>query len=498
MSSSFRRRPRPSPSTSRTGLGATPSSSGSGVASIPGVSSAVLQGTKPWTGGVTLTSVGLRDLDSILGGGQPLGTCILLEQDRWTPDLAMGLCRYWCAEAVSHEQILLIPIVTNHTDDDDQNNMPMSTSSPPSLHVDNIDDTEFGLHSHISRYAVEVLLSSLPRNLHWDKKSSSGSSTTDTAKQTDELQQPPQRLPLEILEEEEGDDEPEEDAEAGLQIAWQYRQDVQKERSGHSVKSGSTSGSSSSRDIYCHSYDLSGRMNEQAPKDGSSVHIVNVPCGEGYTHTQSRQCGIRMYKQILNHLKQHIGPHPNKVVRLLLHNATAATASVALPLLLTYIRSHKLPVVVMITVQPWNCRSTRKSLVNLRRASDVVLQTQGFASRQEYPPPPEFRHLHGLLVLPKVSVVTAATANGGGHFADLTTRNRPPAHVYGLKRDRRKLHIPLLHIPPEDYAGGGSVGGGGVRSGAGRPQPKKETSSASSNKTSSTGCGTGTSSLLDF
>jgi hypothetical protein len=58
-----------------------------------------LKGTKAWTGGITLTSVGLRDLDSILGGGQPLGTCLLLEEDRWTRDLSLCLIKYWCAEA---------------------------------------------------------------------------------------------------------------------------------------------------------------------------------------------------------------------------------------------------------------------------------------------------------------------------------------------------------------------------------------------------------------
>jgi hypothetical protein len=56
------------------------------------------KGTKPWTGGITLTSVGLRDLDAILGGGQPVGTCLLLEEDRWTRDLALCFIKYWCAE----------------------------------------------------------------------------------------------------------------------------------------------------------------------------------------------------------------------------------------------------------------------------------------------------------------------------------------------------------------------------------------------------------------
>ena len=56
------------------------------------------RGVKPWAGGIHLTSSGLNDFDVILGGGQPLGTCILLREDRWTRDLAICLVKYWAAE----------------------------------------------------------------------------------------------------------------------------------------------------------------------------------------------------------------------------------------------------------------------------------------------------------------------------------------------------------------------------------------------------------------
>jgi hypothetical protein len=59
---------------------------------------APIKGVRPWQGGTYLTSVGLNDLDAILGGGQPLGTCIVVEEDRWVEDLALSLVRYWCAE----------------------------------------------------------------------------------------------------------------------------------------------------------------------------------------------------------------------------------------------------------------------------------------------------------------------------------------------------------------------------------------------------------------
>jgi hypothetical protein len=60
---------------------------------------ATLQGVRPWwQGGTYLTSVGLHELDTILGGGQPLGTALLLEEDRFMYDLARSLTKYWCAE----------------------------------------------------------------------------------------------------------------------------------------------------------------------------------------------------------------------------------------------------------------------------------------------------------------------------------------------------------------------------------------------------------------
>jgi hypothetical protein len=59
-----------------------------------------LKGTKPWTGGVTLTSTGLRDLDNLLQGGQAVGTCMWLQEDGpWTTSsLATCIMKYWCAE----------------------------------------------------------------------------------------------------------------------------------------------------------------------------------------------------------------------------------------------------------------------------------------------------------------------------------------------------------------------------------------------------------------
>jgi hypothetical protein len=69
------------------------------------------RGVKPWAGGIHLTSTGISDLDTILGGGQPLGTCILLEEDRWTRDLGWSIVKYWCAEVWKQKKSFAVPIV---------------------------------------------------------------------------------------------------------------------------------------------------------------------------------------------------------------------------------------------------------------------------------------------------------------------------------------------------------------------------------------------------
>lgn len=477
------------------------------------VAAASLKGTKPWTGGVTLTSVGLRDLDTILGGGQPLGTCVLVEQDRLTPDLALVLCRYWCAEAISQEQVLLLPI-TNDNDD-------LSLSNSPSLAEDDMQSSTTTHPPFPTRGDAYNVLNDLPRNLHWEKQDQAARSL-DSSETRHNHQQHQQ--PLEMLQEGDEEEEDEEDGDEGLQVAWQYRLSVQQERMGHHAVSKKQQSSSSSKNnttkVYCHSYDLSGRMSRQrqgttsivtndwwSTQTGSPrVILTNAKCAcrsptQERTKMTTRQCGHELYSHLLKQIKEHTANSQNKtVLRLFLCNAPISITCVALPLLLAYIRLHSLPVVVLVCIQPWETLhsttpTARACLQNLRRTSDVVLQTQGFYSRKDYPPPLEFSHLLGLLQIAKVSTWTAATAHNGGNFCDFTTAKRPPAHTYGLKRDRRKLHIPLLHIPPEEYSGaGGSVGGNGVRSGAGKK--KKQTSASSSGG----GCGSGdsSSSSLDF
>lgn len=519
MASTFKRRSK-QPSSKDASSEATPLSAG--ATTTNSISMLGLRGTKPWTGGTTLTSSGLRDLDGILGGGQPLGTCLLVEEDRWTNSLASSLVRYWCAEAVSHGQHLMIPTVNNEGDAPDA--AYLSTSSDPFYPTDApvADSSIESVPSGPTKSEVLEFLDTLPRNLHWEKQQKQKAAQEQL--QQDGNASSNMSIMMETLEEDE-DEEENDDSEVGdsakndegLTIAWQYRKNVQRERLGHAGASSTTSAArsnsssrSSASDIYCHSYDLSSRLSEQLQGRGDSgshqsfeelVHLNCVQCCSSGTVCRSgRTCAFRLYQRLWTQLQVTLQQQPRKVVRLMLYHYKPEILCVALPLLLTQIRLKQLPVVVLVSVQPWKSTLAADSshsgtLLSLQRASDVVLQTEGFAARSLYPPPPEFRHLHGLLLIRKVGSVTSATAIGGGHYADLTMSKRPPANIYGLKRDRRKLHIPLLHIPPEDHAeGGGSVGGGGVRSGAGRP-------AAASKPAASAGVGCGSdqqNSKLDF
>lgn len=362
---------------------------------------------------------------------------------------------------------------------------------------------------------LRELLRSLPRNLHLVKKEEKAAAAKKVAAAaeakssgTDGLSLQPM---LEILEEDEGENEDDDGydkqqqlgangvsaneagTDEGLAIAWQYRKEVQQKRLGYETLSRKSS--SSSDNVYCHSFDLSGRLSSQLDI-GSVTHRVSVTGTTG---------GLRYFALISRHLDRLLAAHPRSVVRLLLYHADPCVLSVALPLLLTRIRSRGLPVVVLVAVQAWTTATRTTASVSssspvwclrqVQRTCDVVLETEGFAARREYPPPAEFRSLQGLLSVRRAATSIAATAHGGGHFADQTVSKRAAANLYGLKRDRRKLHIQLLHIPPEEFSpdGRGSVSGGGVRSGGGRPPPKTEKKSSGS-----CGSGGGGAAALDF
>jgi hypothetical protein len=324
-------------------------------------------------------------------------------------------------------------------------------------------------------------------------------------------------------------------SEAGLKIAWQYSKSIQDERAGMkssgSQSNTSTTGPPLEKNVFCHSFDLSGRLvNQYDGADGSldlslgeesqshphpdvpipnqPVHVVNC-CGDEFAKTNMDNARIRgfvMFRRILAKLRtllerRYTSPNTSSpVVRLVFLNPPLPECAVYLPLLMSTIRQEQLSVVVMMTIQPWlyygdsssSSTDCYPSYVRTKRAcADAAFSVQGFAGLLE-PPATEFRSLAGLLLVERLNNMALSTFSP----------RRPPANKYGLKRDRRKLHMNLLHLPPEDYsAGGSSISGGGVRSGGGKDNPANSKSTSSAPLANGTACGSGMkggATLLDF
>jgi hypothetical protein len=183
-----------------------------------------------------------------------------------------------------------------------------------------------------------------------------------------------------------------------------------------------------------------------------NVDIVKLDC----CHADERIGGYRYFCQVRDHVDKLCTTR--KVVRLFIYHPNTCILSVALPMLLAHIRAAGHPVVMMVAVNNNNHhhhhhhhhQSTTAAIRVLKRSCDIVLEAEAFVARRTFPPPPEFGQFQGLLKVRRV--------HGG---------KQPPASLYGLKRNARRLSIQMLHIPPEDYAQGGGSVGSGARSGGG-------------------------------
>jgi len=384
-----------------------------------------------------VTSVGLNEWNALLGSGQPLGTLIWLEQDRFT-DLAITLAKYWVSEGTAQGHQIVFVGCEDAT-----------LESLPTF----ITPTQGIIHEKFNNTSVSVIrefIDRLPRNAHLDK----------FRKKDDQAVRNVEPI-LSIAEEDEDqyneEETPNKDDE--LTIAWQYRTAVQEERTGIKKQNGYAFANTHATP-FCHSFDLSGRLVEQYPagtfklcrsEDATEhdlLHFFSVD-SHGAKTGDSEQlrmlAGFDIFRRLLQTLKSRIACSPNSVIRLVLLNPCLPECAVYLPLLMSSIVQDQLPVVVLVVIHP----VYHASYIRLKRSvADSAYCIKGFAPLRD-PPPVEFKSLAGLL---------------------LVERNirRPPAHKYGLKRDRRKLHLQMLHLPPEEMStGGSSVSGGGARSGAG-------------------------------
>lgn len=323
-----------------------------------------------------------------------------------------------------HNQAILIPVIEQHAVAHAQEQQEIDSMATLPTKSD-----------------VHRFLELLPRSLHLSQLQKQEEQTSSD-------------VPLDTLVEE----QTEEDEDQGLVVAWQYRSDVQQERLG--LANATTKGRNRpDTTTFCHSYDLSTSLTTQLDVKSNTTLL---PLSIGPVGIQS---ALRFAQTLLRKMKEMHEQNPSRVIRVLIMDWHVEQLARALPIMLSHIRRADLPVVLMIKNESGQSLKWKRLA---QRSSDVAIEVESFVSRSLYPPPPEFRDFMGVLKVYKASTATLATSVG--HFADLTSQRRPAANVYGIKRDTRKLHLSLLHIPPEDYAAeGGSVGKGAERSGAGKP-----------------------------
>lgn len=99
---------------------------------------------------------------------------------------------------------------------------------------------------------------------------------------------------------------------------------------------------------------------------------------------------------------------------------------------------------VLVTVAVGTNSVPRKLLSTVEHYINVVLSVDSFSGRM-HSVPYEFREYLAFFVVRKLQL------NG------MLASPQPKASKYGIKRDRRKLHIEALHLPPEESRAFGST-----------------------------------------
>ncbi|GMI11243.1 hypothetical protein TrVE_jg2966 [Triparma verrucosa] len=392
-------------------------------------------GTKSWVNSSTLISTGNRDLDSIIGGGQALQTSILLEEDRFS-DYGQTFGRYWCAEGLSNGHHL---IVVDFND--------LENEGEGDGDGDNFEAEEF-----IGSLPLDANLEKLEKKAEEQKKE--GTTTNPDTTQLTQLNS------LTLLEEgDENDDDDDDDDYAEekidtigddhLKVAFRYKTGNSNLTPNQASNHNNTPPNSST---YCHSFDLSRKLQK------THLH-ANPPSLLNLSPSVS-------FRDLLSHITSKLDSSPpNKLIRLLLLRPPFQAASSAVPLLVNYIRRRNLPAAVFVSVQPNSATSSSSPtsdphnstphLTQLKRSSTIVLRVDSFSGLLT-PPPSEYRDY--------VAIFTITKLSGIGSY----TPRRPIALRWGVKRDRRKMHVKMLNLPPEDYSERGGSVGSAVRGGGGK------------------------------
>lgn len=358
-------------------------------------------GTKPWINGNTLISSGNRDLDSVLGGGICLGTVTLVEEDRFS-DHALVLSKYFLAQGVSGmHQCLVIG----------------AEGSKAALQ---------------KTFVVQLPFDLTYKKNQQEQQEREGRPCTQGSDPSSAL---PTR-PLSTFSRELGDSLPSVGGPRHdpLSIAWQYRKYINTPTP-PPRGSASTAPASSS---FCNSYDLSRDIQPEVLAAAAPPVVVDVSEEEEGQQEPSSACS-RVYQSVASAIKSL---PENTVLRVVIKSFLTKTGAWASahegePLLLLHslrrlIRHH--PVAIFVTLSAHHVSQRQRRL--LARVADTVLELQSFAGHR-HRTAPEFEAFAGFLHIKALQHLNALAPIRG------------PSNKLGVKRDRRKLHIEPLHLPPE-------------------------------------------------
>jgi len=353
-----------------------------------GAKSEKASGVKSGKSGQSFVSCGNKQLDDIIGGGIGMGTIMLLEEDDFS----------------SYGETIMIYNITQSI-----------------------------IHQHMTVIAC--------------------SSVDEAAKLLDKL---PYSLTQGTSEEEEIDSSTKGLEE--LKIAWQYGKYLDPDSTENSSVTGrihtplavstvSSVSLSATREMctrsFCESFDLSRSLQENIRKK-AIVRIIPTAVPTD-VHNSLSEWLSRLFSIIHTLLLQlcesdtHITrlyiPDLFQVIDMFSINNLEAERLILQTILSLkhFIRNKK--IILLLTVQP--------SVINpyllqsIGNIADTVVAIDSFAGRANITPV-EFREFCGFLIVRKIAHMSAIVPHR-------------PAHIkYGLKRDRRKLHIEPLHLPPEE------------------------------------------------
>ena len=268
--------------------------------------------------------------------------------------------------------------------------------------------------------------------------------------------------------------------EEKLNVAWQYgkyiKQEEERETKRREKTESSKNGKTSMSKQFCCSYDLGRRLQNGIFAVNSNKFNIFHPdmnsndsifARSAITLQSALNSYLKTIQSFLNNLRTK--PCAGRIILYEFHQIVSSYGEncpvtqqidcAAQFLLQLRVLVRSLPVSVVLTVLPsaWPKRNPDKKSVNteindtidskLLSLSDYAVALDSF-SGHETSVPQEFASFHGFVTIEKVT-----------HLGCLMP-NKPSSKGFrfGLKRDRRKLHIEPLHLPPEESRAFGDAG----------------------------------------